>query len=73
MYWGDHGPPHFHAVYGGGEAQVRIQDGRVLAGSLPRVAERLVREWATLRRSERRLGASAAVRSPSPDRASSVG
>jgi Domain of unknown function (DUF4160) len=52
MYWRDHGPPHFHAIYGGHEAQVRIQDGSVLEGSLPRVAERLVREWAALRRSE---------------------
>jgi len=52
MYWRDHAPPHFHAIYGGDEAQVRIQDGTILEGSLPRVAERLVREWASLRRSE---------------------
>jgi hypothetical protein len=52
MYWRDHDPPHFHAVYGGHEAQVRIEDGTVIDGSLPRVAERLVREWARLRRSE---------------------
>jgi hypothetical protein len=31
---------------------VRIEDGTVIDGSLPRVAERLVREWARLRRSE---------------------
>jgi len=45
MYWRDHHPPHFHASYAGEEAQVRIDDGTVMAGSLPRTAARLVREW----------------------------
>lgn len=54
MYWQDHQPPHFHAIYGGEEALVRIDDATVLAGSLPRTAARLVREWAVLRRSELR-------------------
>ena len=35
MYWRDHGPPHFHAIYGGHEAQVRIQDGIVMDGFFP--------------------------------------
>lgn len=35
MYWNDHHPAHFHAIYGGDEAQVRIDDGTVMAGSLP--------------------------------------
>ena len=52
MYWSDHAPPHFHAVYAGDEAQIRIDDGSVLEGSLPRTAARLVREWAELRRTE---------------------
>ena len=52
MYWQDHQPPHFHAIYGGEEALVRIDDAAFLAGSLPRTAARLVREWAELRRSE---------------------
>ncbi len=52
MYWRDHGPPHVHAFYGGHEARVRIADGTVIEGRLPRVAERLVRECAHLRRSE---------------------
>jgi hypothetical protein len=45
MYWSDHEPPHFHAIYSGDEALVRIDDGVFLAGSLPRTAARLVREW----------------------------
>jgi hypothetical protein len=52
MYWADHAPPHFHAIYGGSEAQVLIENGRVLAGSLPRTAARLVREWTALHRAE---------------------
>ncbi|MGH9178540.1 MAG: DUF4160 domain-containing protein [Acidimicrobiales bacterium] len=52
MYWNDHSPPHFHAIYGDDEALVRIDDGSFVAGSLPRTAGRVVREWADLRRAE---------------------
>lgn len=52
MYWRDHNPPHFHALYAGDEALVVIHDGSILAGSLPRTAARLVAEWADLRRDE---------------------
>jgi hypothetical protein len=52
MYWADHEPAHFHAIYAGEEAQVLIDSGEVLAGSLPRTAAKLVREWAALRRAE---------------------
>jgi hypothetical protein len=52
MYWGDHGPPHFHARYGGGKASIAIKDLSVLAGSLPPRALGLVVEWAALHRDE---------------------
>jgi hypothetical protein len=52
MYWQDHSPPHFHAIYAGNEAQVRISDGSIIAGYLPTTAARLVREWADVRRVE---------------------
>ncbi|MGH9291727.1 MAG: DUF4160 domain-containing protein [Acidimicrobiales bacterium] len=52
MYWKDHAPPHFHAIYGGDEAQIRIEDARVMEGSLPTTANRLVREWAEAHRDE---------------------
>ena len=52
MYWKDHQPPHFHAIYGESEALVRIADGQFVAGSLPRTAARLVREWAEQHRTE---------------------
>ena len=52
MYWADHAPPHFHAIYAGQEAQIVIESGTVLAGSLPRTAAKLVREWAEQRKAE---------------------
>lgn len=52
MYWSDHPPAHFHAVYGEHEARIRIDDGTVLVGRLPRRAGHLVAEWLDLRREE---------------------
>jgi hypothetical protein len=52
MYWNDHAPPHFHAIYGDDEALIRIDDATVFAGSLPRTALRLVQEWAALHRDD---------------------
>jgi Domain of unknown function (DUF4160) len=52
MYWDDHNPPHFHASYGAAKAIYRIMDGRRMAGELPATAERLVQDWAILRRVE---------------------
>jgi hypothetical protein len=45
MYFLDHDPPHFHALYGGDEALVSIVSGETLRGSLPRTAGRLVEQW----------------------------
>ena len=44
MYYSDHGPPHFHAMYGRFEAVVAIETAGTLRGSLPRRASSLVRE-----------------------------
>ena len=52
MYWRDHAPPHFHAIYAGEEAQILISDGSILAGSIPRRAANLVKEWAQLHHDE---------------------
>lgn len=52
MYFNDHSPPHFHAIYGGREAKILISNGEVLEGSLPRHVLRLVQKWATLHRRE---------------------
>jgi hypothetical protein len=52
MYYRDHAPPHFHAIYGEYEATVAIDTAEVLEGQLPRRARTLVLEWAAARRDE---------------------
>ena len=52
MYYRDHHPPHFHAIYGEFEAQIVIATLEPLAGALPPRAHRLVHEWAELHRAE---------------------
>ena len=50
MYYDDHLPPHFHAIYAEHEALVRIETLETLQGSLPARAHALVLEWAALHR-----------------------
>lgn len=52
MYFDDHPPPHFHASYQGFEAFVRIDNGEVMHGALPKKAARIVRQWALDHRDE---------------------
>ncbi len=52
MYYRDHAPPHFHAIYGDTEATISIQTAEVLEGRLPRRARALVSEWAAAHRDE---------------------
>jgi uncharacterized protein DUF4160 len=52
MYYNDHSPPHFHAKYGGDQASVSIDNGRVLEGKLGVRALRLVEEWRVLHQAE---------------------
>ncbi|MDP3971738.1 MAG: DUF4160 domain-containing protein [Candidatus Nanopelagicales bacterium] len=47
LYFGDHAPAHFHAQYGDQVANVRIDNGETLCGSLPKRAARLVEQWRT--------------------------
>lgn len=54
MYYRDHAPPHFHAIYGEFEAVVAIETAEVFEGRLPRRARSLVSEWATAHREELR-------------------
>jgi hypothetical protein len=54
MYFNDHAPPHFHAVYQEHEALLDIETLEVVRGSLPRRAMALVLEWAALHRAELR-------------------
>ena len=52
MFYGDHAPPHFHAVYLGEEVQISIEPLAVMQGSMSRRALALVLEWAALHRDE---------------------
>ena len=52
MYYHDHSPPHFHAIYGEHEAKLRTDTFEVLEGHLPRRALGMVLEWAGLHRNE---------------------
>ena len=52
IYWDDHNPPHFHAVYGGQSMQVRIDNAEPIEGDLPPKQRKLVLAWAVLRREE---------------------
>ena len=54
IYWDEHGPPHFHAVYAEQEVKVSIVDLSVQAGYLSTRALGLVMEWAKLHQDELR-------------------
>ena len=52
IFFGDHPPPHFHALYGEHTAKVNINTLGVFGGRLPARAAGLVIEWATLHQAE---------------------
>lgn len=52
MFYNDHEPQHFHAIYGEYRCLVGIDPIRVLQGELPRRAQSLVLEWAALHQRE---------------------
>ena len=52
MYWSDHMPPHFHAMYGGEEILVSIKELEVLEGSFPKKQLKMVLGWAAIRQDE---------------------
>jgi len=52
IYYADHSPSHFHALYQGDEAKLTIDTLEVLDGRLPPRILKLVIDWASARRSE---------------------
>jgi Domain of unknown function (DUF4160) len=52
VFFGDHPPPHFHAIYGEYNALVNIETLETFEGDLPNRAEKLVLEWAALYQKE---------------------
>ena len=54
MYYKDHMPPHFHAIYAQHEAEIGIDPIVILDGGLPRRVQSLVFEWAAISQNELR-------------------
>jgi hypothetical protein len=52
MFFTDHAPPHFHAVYAEHEVLIDIRSLDIIEGKIPRRALALVLEWAQLHRAE---------------------
>ncbi len=52
LFFGDHPPPHFHAVYGEYLALFNIESLEMIEGDLPPRAKKLVLEWASAYQSE---------------------
>ena len=46
MYFNDHTPPHFHALYGEYNGVFDIESLEMIEGDLPKRAKKLVQEWA---------------------------
>jgi hypothetical protein len=52
MFWNDHAPPHFHALYAEHEVIVDIRTLEIMRGKMPRRALALILEWAAQHRQE---------------------
>jgi hypothetical protein len=52
MYFNDHNPPHFHALYNEYDAEIEIDNLSVLQGKLPARILGLASEWAELHKNE---------------------
>ncbi len=52
MYFKEHGIPHFHALYGEYNGVFDIETLEMMEGDLPRRAQKMIREWAQMYRSD---------------------
>ena len=52
LFFGDHPPPYFHAVYGEHIGLFNIETIEMIEGDLPNRAKKLVFEWASLNQNE---------------------
>ena len=51
MFYNDHNPPHFHAVYGEFKVVININD-EIVEGFMPKRELKLVFEWMDLKKTE---------------------
>lgn len=52
LFFADHPPPHFHAIYGEYNALFSIDSLEMIEGDLPERARKMVVEWASVYQSE---------------------
>ena len=52
MFYNEHNPPHFHAIYNEFEAEFDIITLEIIAGEMPKRVRNLVIEWALDHREE---------------------
>jgi len=52
MYFREHGVPHFHALYGEYNGVFEIEKLEMIEGDLPKRAQRMIKEWANLYKSD---------------------
>ena len=52
MYFTDHNPPHFHAIYQNYEAAFSIETGELIKGKFPKRQRQFVEVWAYLHKEE---------------------
>ncbi len=52
MFFSDHNPPHFHAIYGEYNGIFDIATLELVEGDIPPRAMDLIKEWATIYKSE---------------------
>ena len=52
MYFKDHNPPHFHAIYNEYDIKIEIENLTILEGKLPPRILGIVMEWAELHKKE---------------------
>ena len=54
IYWNDHMPPHFHALYGAYEVLVSIEELEVPEGTMPSKQLKMLLGWAAFHQDELR-------------------
>ena len=52
MFYSDHAPPHFHAIYNEYELVVGISRIKIMYGAIPSRVRSMVLEWAALHQQE---------------------
>lgn len=52
MYFREHGVPHFHALYGEYNGVFDIERLEMIEGDLPKRAQKMIKEWASLYKSD---------------------